>query len=57
MCHGTGILPEKNNRSVFIEERIGEQSGIETDRESRAVQMSLKIDLETLEDPVRKIDN
>jgi hypothetical protein len=57
MCHGTGILPEKNNRPVFVDERIGEQPGIETNRKSRAVQMARKIDPETLEDPVRKIDN
>jgi hypothetical protein len=45
------------NRPVFIDERIGEQSGIETNRKSRAVQMARKIDPETLEDPVRRIDN
>jgi len=53
MCHGTGILPEKNNRPVVIDERVGEQSGIETNRKSRAVQMARKIDPETFEDPVR----
>jgi len=53
MCHGTGILPEKNNRPVLIDERVGEQSGIETNRKSRAVQMARKIDPETFEDPVR----